>query len=250
MNTEKVSGKKLPEDAGQESTVDRVVKYIESRIRSRRLRAGDRIPPENELCGLLNVSRTSVREAMKYLKAMKVIQVNRGDGTYVSNPEDIMFYSPLLFKLILQDAKWSELFEFREAIEFSAVKSAIKHASPQDIAELAAINDKINEVYKNEPENFQELHKYDMLFHTTLAKATRNRMLEDIYKFTLEIFSPLTLGNYAAGQGAGPATESHTLIIEAIRQKDFFLAGYAAHKTVELWAVWIKKQDNNMFSMG
>ncbi len=233
----------------QESTVDKVVRFITGKIYSRDLKAGDRLPPENELCSMLNVSRTSVREAIKYLKALMLVDVKRGDGTYISQPDDIMLYSPLLFKLVLGDAKWSEVFEFRESIEFMIVKFAIKYASSEDIQELKRINDIICDTCRLHPDNFYDMHHYDILFHETLAKSTGNRMMQDVYKLVLEIFSPLILQNYKIGQGVNPTKESHSLIIEAIEKRDIFLAGYAASVSVESWSTWIKKQNNRLFAV-
>ena len=81
------------------STVQKVVSYIEQRICAQELCPGDRIPTETELCALLGVSRTSVREAIKILESMTIIQVRRGDGTYIARPQDITFYTPWKFKI-------------------------------------------------------------------------------------------------------------------------------------------------------
>ena len=84
--------------ASGSSTVQQVVDFIERKIRSQEFRSGDRVPTESELCALLGVSRTSVREAIKILESMTLVQVRRGDGTYISNPKDNLY---LAFRALL-----------------------------------------------------------------------------------------------------------------------------------------------------
>ena len=66
------------------SSVDFVVNSIKELLLGKKILPGDRLPPETELCRLLSVSRGSVREAMKVLSALGIVEVKRGDGTYVS----------------------------------------------------------------------------------------------------------------------------------------------------------------------
>lgn len=226
------------------STVQRVVKYIENEIQSGRLQAGSRLPTEAELCSLLNVSRTSVREAIKIMESITIVNVRRGDGMYIAYPENITVYNSLVFKMLLNKTTWNELFEFREQMEFVVIRCAINHATDEDINDLRLLNEKIQECAKNNPSDYQKLFDFDIKFHIRLVKAAHNRMLEDIYNYCLNLFSPLILGNYKAGQGIGPTVDSHTAILDALIKKDIFLAGYAAHISVALWAKWVKKQDS------
>ena len=119
------------------STVQKVVSYIEQRICAQELCPGDRIPTETELCALLGVSRTSVREAIKILESMTIIQVRRGDGTYIARPQDITFYTPWKFKMLLEGTTWQEVLAFREQMEFSILRCAFLHSCPSRICLLS-----------------------------------------------------------------------------------------------------------------
>lgn len=229
------------------TTVQKVVQYIEDEIKSGRLHAGNKIPTEAELCSLLNVSRTSVREAIKIMESMTVVSVRRGAGTYITQPNNISVYSSLKFKMLLNGTTWNELCEFREQMEFAVIRCAIHNATPADISILDELNKQLSAHQKSEAYDHHEFFKLDVAFHTQLAKAAHNRMLEDTYNYSFEIFSPLILGNYKAGQGIEPTIESHSTFYDALVNKDLFLAGYAAHNAVSLWSKWAKKQDRPFF---
>jgi len=162
------------------STVQKVVSYIEQRICAQELCPGDRIPTENELCALLGVSRTSVREAIKILESMTIIQVRRGDGTYIARPQDITFYTPWKFKMLLEGTTWQEVLAFREQMEFSILRCAFLHITEQDLSTLSQNLEKTRWICQYEPGNMQALIQLDDEFHGTIAHATQNKMLEDM----------------------------------------------------------------------
>ena len=68
-----------------QTATESVINYIRNLILNRELRIGDKLPTENELCEQLGVGRGSVREAVKRLEAISLLNVRRGDGTYISD---------------------------------------------------------------------------------------------------------------------------------------------------------------------
>ena len=161
--------------------MQKVVKYIEGEIKCGNLQGGSKIPTENELCSILNVSRTSVREAIKTLESMTVLSVRQGDGTYINNPENISAHSSLRFKMLLDGTTWNELFEFREQLEFIVIRCAIQNATDEDITCLEKLNQQLIACRDNDAYDYNEFFRIDSAFHKRLVKATHNRMLEDVY---------------------------------------------------------------------
>lgn len=92
MPLENVRGKK------NESAVDFVIKTFKEQLEKKELRPGDRIPNETELSEMLSVSRGSVREAMKILSALGVIDIQRGNGTFISQPDSLSSMDPGAFQ--------------------------------------------------------------------------------------------------------------------------------------------------------
>ena len=232
----------------QRTPVQKVSYYIKQKLLYRELRPGDRIPTEGELCQELNVSRTSVREALKSLAAINLITIRRGDGTYISNPEDVTFSEAFLFKMLLHNSSMDELLTFREHIELAVMQTAMIHITPEDMAALAENLRQFDQCILQHPDDFSELHRLDMEFHIILGRATGNTLIEDIYSVALDLFSPTIMQNYAHGQVRGPDAEStrtsHRLLYEALESKNANLATYAVWYTLKLWSRWMVHRDN------
>jgi len=224
------------------SAVDKVIEYIKDKIIDKELRAGDKLPIEAELCKLIDVSRGSVREAIKILEASKIVQIRRGDGTYISSPEDITFISPLLFKMLLKGMQINELFDFRESIEMSVLMLAISNARTEDIDKLKQSYQKMQESVASTPEDYMALYQQDIEFHKILADATRNDLMKEIYLFTFDIFFPIILKNYETGQGGQPTLDNHELMINAIEKRNFLMVGHAVKCSVKIWGSRLKEQ--------
>lgn len=241
VNGEKISDTK--------TAVDKVTDYIKYKIIHKELKPNDRIPTESELSEILDVSRSSVREALKILEAINIIQIRRGDGTYISEPEDISFSQSLLFKMILNNMQLEEMVEFREQIEVAIVKLAITHATEEDIQNLKNIYNSFLECVETDPDDYKLLHELDLRFHKALAASTKNKLMAEIYLFAFEIFSPLILENYAIGQVKSDdkekTVENHRLLIEALEKKDLYTGIYGIKMSLGLWRKWITNKDSD-----
>ncbi len=229
------------------STVQKVVSYIEQKICAQELRPGDRVPTETELCTLLGVSRTSVREAVKILESMTIIQVRRGDGTYIARPQDISFYTPWKFKMLLEGTTWQEVLAFREQMEFSILRCAFLHISQQDLSALSQNLEKTRWICQYEPGNMEGLVQLDNEFHRTITHTTQNKMLEDMYQFTFDIISPLILEDTQSEKAIESTLVIHRLLLEALERKDLFLAAHAARQGIAYWKELAQKQPSDRF---
>ena len=228
--------------------VDEVVESVLEGIRTGQLVAGDRIPTESELCKTTGISRTSVREALKRLEALTIVQIRRGDGTYISQPEDISYTMSMIFKMLLENVTWEEVLEYREMLDFIVMRSAIAHATEQDVEQLRECHTKLEELSKNtDKDHNDEGYALDLEFHRIMAKSTRNRIIEDLYLSSYDIFGKIVLENYRAGQTLDRTCVQHARMLEAIERRDTMLAAYAAHAAIRHWASWVHKHDRPMY---
>lgn len=236
----------------QRTPAQQVSYYIKKKLLHRELRPGDRIPTEDELCQKLDVSRTSVREALKSLSAINLITIRRGDGTYISNPEDITFSEAFLFKMLLSNSSMEELLTFREHMEMAVMQTAMINISPEQVEALHDNLIRFDQCILEHPEDSAELHRLDVEFHALLAQATGNKLIEEIYKVAIDLFSPTILQNYADGQTLGldavSTQQSHRLLYEGLVSKNVNLCTYAVWYSLKLWYRWIehrKKDDGD-----
>ena len=233
---------------GEKTASGKVIGYIKNLVIYKKLRPGDRMPTEPELCELIGVSRTAVREAIKILQANGIVDVRQGDGTYISTGNTPSNSDTLLFRAILQKVSQEELADFRECIELDVIQMAMFKALPEDIERLKNNYDAMSKLVSNAPEDYTVLHEADMDFHLILADAAHNLLLKDTYLSIMDIYSPLILRNYESGQTAEGTYEAHRLTIEAITEKDITKSYCAARFTTDLCAKWIKKSEDFLYA--
>jgi len=173
------------------SAVDRVINVIKEALISEKLLPGERLPSESVLSKSLSISRGSIREAMKILSAFGIVEVRRGDGTYIAKSEHKVIFDPLLFSLILSKANMKELVELRELMEIAIVKLIVKNAEDNDLKLIErTIVDMKNKIFKGNENQPEQLAQLDIDFHHALGRATKNRLVEKIYDFVIEFFTP------------------------------------------------------------
>ncbi len=186
--------------AARSSLSDNIVEQIADLIARGVLKPGDRIPSEHQLCVQFGVGRTSVREALRSLSAMGVVQPHQGDGTFVS-------------------ASLENLVETRLLLESGTAALAAEHARAADLAELtAAVRGMQHSL--DEPERYLE---HDLRFHLTLGRAARNPMLENLLgtmRAYLQAWIREALNRRGAGRRARLSIAEHKRILTALRKRD------------------------------
>lgn len=227
-----------------DSAVDKVIQYIKESIISHKFWVGSKLPTEQALCEMTGVSRSGVREAMKVLAASNIVTIRRGDGTYVSDPDDISYSSPMMFKILLRDTTLAELSSFREVMEMSVITLAIQNCTEENITKLKAINDEFFLMIDGDDSDYLKQAQQDIKFHRTLADITGNSVMRDVYLFIFEIFEPFIVRNFKNKKGGLATHNTHSNIIRAIEDKDFLLMGYAIKDSVDLWADWLVDNPN------
>ncbi len=219
------------------SVTDAAIIKIRDLITSGRINPGDRLPPEQELATMLGISRSSLREAVKALSQARVLDVRRGDGTYVTSLEPELLLSGLSFVVdLMQDATLIEVFEVRKLLEPAATALAAKRITDEQVNMLRASLAEMRTAH--DPE---ELVMRDIEFHAQVAAATGNASLCSI----LEALSTRALRARiwrASVSGMKTMTLSqHALILDALADRDAVLARSAATIHVSESERWLKE---------
>jgi DNA-binding FadR family transcriptional regulator len=203
---------------------------------------GDRLPAETELTKLLSVSRGSVREAMKILSALGIVEIKRGDGTYVSNGGSEILFDPLLFSMIVSQPHFSELKELRLILEKNVVRLAIRNAGDEDLQPLRDCLEKTEALKDKEEKKYEELLAYDMEFHSILGQACKNRPLETIYNFVMQYFKIyIEQSLHKHSDFSQESAEAHNKILSAVLQRDVAAAEHAVEESMEVWEYLVFK---------
>ena len=155
------------------AVTDEAIVKIQELIRSGGLKPGDRLPPEKELSNSLGLSRNSLREAVKALEMINVLDVRRGDGTYVTNLQPRSAADAMSFVLELyQDETILELLEVRRILEAAAGAKAGALISGEQIESLQVMLEEVGE-----DSDVDELVAHDITFHHTIAAIAGNEFL-------------------------------------------------------------------------
>jgi GntR family transcriptional repressor for pyruvate dehydrogenase complex len=201
------------EGRGEELTV-RLIRHFKGSIRNGELAPGCRLPAERELSQQLGVNRASLRQALKVLQVMGVVNQRVGDGTYLCRDAREVFREPVDFLILLSGISNEELFEFRLLIEPEMAALAAKKASSKDRAEmLDAIAAEEN------GRTTQERIEADLAFHEGISRAAGSR----VSRFILTMIHKAILDSMAESAQRRPIQEvirSHTAIWEAIGKHD------------------------------
>lgn len=166
------------------SVVDQVMDGIISQIISGELKPGGKLPTEMELCRQFGAGRNSVREAVKKLQAYGILYIKRADGTFVSEKYNRKMLDPMLYSLILQNNSWNDFVELRSVIDIGTLNIIVQRTDMDRF---------LPELYRTFGELSAELHslapslervlELDMKFHSRIAGAANNPMLETITEY-------------------------------------------------------------------
>jgi GntR family transcriptional regulator, transcriptional repressor for pyruvate dehydrogenase complex len=167
------------------AVTDDAIVRIKQMLLSGELKPGDRLPPEKELAETLGLSRNSLREAVKALELIRVLDVRRGDGTYVTSLEPRLLLEAMTFVVDLhQDASVLDLFAVRRILEPAAAAIAARKATPEDLRRL---EETLAEVRATT--TVEDLVAHDLKFHGLLCRLSGNPYLSSL----LESLSGSTL---------------------------------------------------------
>ncbi|WP_420110867.1 FadR/GntR family transcriptional regulator [Pseudactinotalea sp.] len=158
------------------SLTDDAIRQIKGMIQSGQLRPGDRLPPEHVLSERLGLSRSSLREAVKMLEALRVLDVRRGDGTYVTSLQPQLLLEAMSFILDFHQSRAVlEVLEVRGILENASARAAATRVTPEDLARMTAAIDNAEAA-----SSIEDLVEHDLEFHAAIATASGNGYLASL----------------------------------------------------------------------
>jgi GntR family transcriptional repressor for pyruvate dehydrogenase complex len=179
-------------------------------IRKGKFKPGDRLPSERALAAQLQISRATLREALRVMQLQGIIQSHRGAGNFIAGgrAEDLAL---ALDHLALQD-----IFELRLLIEPSIAALAAQRATARDISKLETIlRRQAQEMVGN-----KLIAASDEAFHSALAETTHNHALMKIGTVLIQIIAPSRRKSLQTPQRARLSLASHQAILDAVRSRD------------------------------
>jgi len=187
-----------------------------TQIREQELRPGDKLPPERDLARMLDVSRPVVREALRALALMRVVDIRQGDGTYITSLEPQHLVSHLDFVFSKDPVALVQLLEARRVVEAGNARLAATRIDGPALAALEALVAEL-EACVDDPDRFREL---DIELHTAVCAAADNFLLLQF----MSILAALGRVSRERTGGVRAVRESslgdHRRLLEALRAHD------------------------------
>lgn len=217
---------------------DDAIARIRGMISSGELPPGARLPPEPQLAAQMGLSRSGVREAVKVLESARVLDVRRGDGTYVTSLAPRLLLEGLGVAVeLLRDDTLLEVMEVRRMLEPVATGLAALRMTDTRLDELA----RILEDMRAAAGDAEKLITFDTAFHHTVVATAGNETLTSL----LDGLSGRTLRarvwrGLIEANAAHQTIEEHHAIYLALRSRDQLLAQASALMHVNTSEAWLR----------
>lgn len=203
--------------------IDQIIEIIGRLIAEGALKPGDTLPSERDLSEMLKVSRTSVRQALKALDVLGVLEISPGSRTFLNKSISKLLINPLKFMTLMHDVTTLELFGTRKIIEVALARSAAVNANEADIKKMRNTL-KIAEDNLNDPKRYVLV---EMEFHDDIFKAAGDRVLSAIMASINNLLLESREKSANLFTNLKDSLKQHTKIFEAIKEKDPDKAGSA-----------------------
>ncbi|MFE7854223.1 FadR/GntR family transcriptional regulator [Streptomyces sp. NPDC057403] len=223
------------------SLTDKAIEQIRELIRTGALPPGSKLPPEPDLAAQLGLSRNLAREAVKALAVARVLEVRRGDGTYVTSLQPSLLLEGLggAVELLQGDfVALRDLMEVRRLLEPTATALAATRISDDQLADIERHLNAMREAR----DDVEQLNAHDAAFHRAVISATGNETLLTL----LEGISGRTLRariwrGLVDSRAAGRTLAEHESIFNALSSRDPALSQAAALLHVSTTEQWLRQ---------
>jgi len=225
----KTKGKKFIKYIKNDSVAKTVMEQIEKALIDKTLVPGDRLPTENEMCASMGVGKSSIREAIKMLSILGVVETRQGDGTFISSSIGEHCVNPLVYQLLIDDGNNTDIAELRSMFEPAYTILALKKATPEDIKHIIHISESFKEKVRLQTQKAED----DLNFHRAILEATHNPLIIRIGLTIIQLFRASITNSMQ--QIPDRAVRDHDNILQAFLKKDEKALLNAVYKSFEGW---------------
>lgn len=195
---------------------EEIVRQVKAMIAEGRLKSGDQLPPERDLAAQFVVSRTSVREALRALESLGLIEIRPGEGTFVRGASVEALVAPLALALAAQREGIGELFEARRLLEPAIAALAAERATPEEIDEMGRILDEQARAVAAGQTGLAQ----DAAFHAALGAAAHNRAISRVVHSLVDLLTQSREESLNTRGRPQRSHQDHRRILQAIVRRD------------------------------
>jgi GntR family transcriptional regulator, transcriptional repressor for pyruvate dehydrogenase complex len=205
-----------------------VARQIE-RLILKKLKPGDKLPSERELSEMLGVSRSSIRDAIRSLELIGMVEPRQGAGTIVKEVTADAVVNPLANALKLKEDLVGELLDFRRMLEPPLAARAATHATADDVAEMEEILNRQEEKLRRGETTIPE----DTSFHYAIALASGNSVVLKVLDIIMDMLRDSRERSLQVEGRPQKSLAGHRRILASIKRHDAEAAKDAMRRHIE-----------------
>ncbi len=217
----------------KKSIVDQVIDRIIANIINKVYLPGTKLPNEYELMSSLGISRNSIREAIKILVAMGILEIKRGDGTYVCSQMSPTSFDRVLYSMISGVSTADELLELRQVLDETTVRMAIGKITQDELQTLKENIKSMQEAFSNG--DLELARELDFDFHMMLIEACKNTFFTRLVKGVYSIFYQSIGETMKAEKTESKADVHHQKMLSCIESGDFITINQVVSDSLSSW---------------
>jgi GntR family transcriptional regulator, transcriptional repressor for pyruvate dehydrogenase complex len=213
----------------KERRYEQVAEQIQKLIALGTLKPGDRLPPERELATRFGVARSSIRDAVRTLEVMGILEPRQGAGTVVRDLSADSLVVPLATVLVRKRELVAELLDVRRMLEPGLAARAAKNATVEEVLELEDILRRQAEKLKRGEPSIEE----DSEFHYVIGRAARNSVVLKVLDVLMDLLRESRARSLQAPGRPERSYAGHVRVLRAIKRRDPEAAEKAVRKHLE-----------------
>ncbi len=180
------------------------------------LNDGDKLPTEKALADQLNVGRSSIRETLRSIEAIGLLEVRRGSGYFVTKHTGNLIRGPVELLLSLEDQSLNEIIEARAVFEDAIAPLIVERISKQEIDEAKLALENLEQSIINGHADLE----WDQRFHQVLYKASHNSVIYHIQDLVTQIIQKIPSSYLESEMFSRETLEFHKIILDSLEKRD------------------------------
>lgn len=202
------------EDYRRDAVSIEIARRLLSYLLAGNIEPGEKIPSERNLAEVLGVGRSVVREALKSLTLLGLVDVRQGDGTYLRRPGSELLSQSIEWGLLLGEQRTKDLIEARQHLEVLLAGLAAERRSEADLDELRSLLKQMGTASKNA----DKFVAADVAFHVVVARAAGNSAIAGVMSSIRALLRVWISRVMSSGASFEPSMKEHAAILDAIEK--------------------------------
>lgn len=224
--------------AGKSSSVETAVWQIRQFIQQTGMKLGDVLPTENALAQRLNLSRSTVREAIRTLKAYGVVESKKKVGAMLIDRRHEAMLEMFSFTFDLSPKTFQDVQDFRRLVEINLAEQLLQAADWSWLANAQRLNEDLRKA-----DSASVAARLDYAFHCTLVDAAGNRTVSELYRLMQPVICRLTELGKQQRSNLEETADEHQGILEAIERRDRIALAYLYHRHLQSGIRFLARQN-------